>query len=109
MPDIKTSIPFLDTEVVICKTLFQMIKPIIFVKTVIPCDMFKPKRFLRNSCSKDFRINVSGGVHLQKRCRSQVLNFTKDSLRRVVPQLISKNFLYLYCPIPCFHNANDYV
>ena len=55
--------------------------------------MFKQKRFL--SCSKGFArfgINVSGGVHLQKSCRSQVFNFTKDRLHRVVHLGIWKIF-----------------
>ena len=56
-------------------------------------EMFKQKRFL--SCSKGFArfgINVSGEVHLQKSCRSQVFNFTKDRLHRVVPLGIWKIF-----------------
>ena len=55
------------------------------------------KQFPRNSCSKvfaRFRINVITGVHLQKSCRSQVFNFSKDRLCLVVPLGILKFFLY---------------
>ena len=50
----------------------RKMKPIILVKTMIPREIFKQKRFLRNSCLKDlaiFQINISDGVHLQKSFR----------------------------------------
>ena len=71
------------TESSIKKKLFLVIRMIskksktnLLVKTVIPCEILKQKRFPRNSCSKGsarFRINASGGVPLQKSCKSQVI------------------------------------
>ena len=63
------------------------------VKTVIPWKILKQKHFPRNSCSKDFvrfQIYVTGGVHLQKSCKSQ--NFTKGRLSLAVPLGIFKIF-----------------
>ena len=60
-----------------------------------PCEIFKQRSFPRCSFSKafsEFRINVSGGDHLQKICRSQVFKFTKDWIRLLVSLRILKIF-----------------
>ena len=64
-------------------------------KNSIPSKIFKQKRLTLNSYSKGFskfRINVSGGAHLHKSCRSQAFNFTKDRLHLAVPLGILKIF-----------------
>ena len=62
---------------------------------MIPRKIFEQKCFHRNRCSKGFarfRINVSGGVHLQKSCRKPVFNLTEDRLHLIVPLEILKIF-----------------
>ena len=66
----------------------KKVKPIILVNTVIPCKIFKQKRFHRSNYLKGFgksRRNVIGGVHLKKSCGGQIFNFTKVKALLVVP------------------------
>ena len=91
----------------------QKKETIILIKTVTPCKIFQKKHFPRNSCSKGFskfRLNVSGGVHLQKSCSSQVVNFTKNRrLRLVVPLGIWKIFRVAISWTPAARYLHCYV
>ena len=65
----------------------------------------KQKCFPRNSCSKDLersQMNVSGGVHLQERCKNQAFNFTKERPRFVVILKIYRTAIS-WVPTACFH------
>ena len=63
--------------------------------TVMPRVILKENSFPRNGCSKGFtrfQINVSGGIHFQESCNSQVFNITIGRLRLAVPLEILKSF-----------------
>ena len=82
------------------------------VKTVILYEIFKQKCFSKNSCSEVlawFRINASGGVHLQKSCRNQVFNFAKDRPHLVAPLGILKIFRTTISWTPAVSHFHYYV
>ena len=84
-----------NTLVLAIRLVSQKSKTNRLVKAVLPYQIIKQKFSPRNSCSKGFarfQINVNGGVHLQKSLKNQVLSFTKDRLRFVVPIGILKIF-----------------
>ena len=73
----------------------QRNKTNLLVNKVISWEVLKQKCFHRNSCSKGFSrvwVHVNSGVHLQKSCKSQIFNFTKDRLCLLVPMGIYKIF-----------------
>ena len=87
------------TLVLVMRLVPQKSKNNLLLKTVIPSEILNQKCLPRNSCSKAFarfHVIVSGGVHLPKSCKNEVINFTENRLRLVVPLGILKIFKTAY-------------